>query len=171
MNCLHVPLPFLHFLLHFNSSQCGFCPPPSKGSVLIRAPVTLTPLNGIQFPLCNTRCWLFPHSPPWTPRHRPFLASHLPSCLFVSLLCICPSSDGVLSKVLIQASILFVSTCLLHDGRHSSVSVVIQTSILRTRHGFAFLLCISIQTQTVQYSADIISPHYGSNSHPLQHGP
>ena len=29
-----------------------------------------------------------------------------PSCLFVSLLCICPSSDGVLSKVLIRVFIL-----------------------------------------------------------------
>lgn len=37
-----------------------------------------------------------------------------------------------------------------------------QTSILRTRHVFAFLLCISIQMKTVRYSADIISPHYGS---------
>ena len=46
-NCLHVPLPFLHFLLHFNSLQCGFCPLPSKGSVLIRAPMTLKPLNSI----------------------------------------------------------------------------------------------------------------------------
>ena len=170
VNWLPFPFPFLHFLLHFNSLQYGFCPSHSKGTVLIRPHMTHRPLNCIYFPFCNTRQWLFAHSLRRIPWPHPFLVSpHLPVSLSVSFVSALHQMGSFQRFWFGLYS--FVSTCLLHDCQHSSISIVMQTSILRTWHVFTFLLCISIQMQTVWSSADIISLHYGSNSRPLHHGP